>query len=298
MGQGMLQNEMDRLDWDYIVDILAWDVQEKIDYDALYHYYSGPTLRKVLTKDAIVFRLAAAATFEDKMEGKAVEVYYDLALSELVSEGAISPEQYDAFSKASVPDKIFLPRKTNSGINAFGNSEFEEYIICFSTKENDPYMFENYIKNADGYCLHFSGMDLRELTCKGIDNQAEIKLIPVLYGRKVVDYIREKLLMIASNPIRTENYNEYISVLLHYVQYAAKLNKYSKENEVRLVVFRNKNAGDMNVNGVMNRIDDGKYLLFSIGKEVLYKVTPAPYNGKIETVSVMDYLEDSGYPHM
>ena len=90
----------------------------------------------------------------------------------------------------------------------------------------------------------------------------------------------------------------YISALLHYVQYAAKLNKFSKENEVRLVVFRNKNAGDDNRTESMVRIKDGNYLLFSVGKELLINVTPAPYNNANETKAVMDYLEKNGYPHV
>ena len=298
MKTELLQDELELLNWELIFDSLLWTVQQENDYDKLYHYYSGTTLRKVLLKDAIVFRLAKASTFEDKMEGKAVEVYYDLALSELVHDGLITTKQYESFSAISVPDKLFLSRKTDYGMVAFGNTEYEEYIICFSTEENDPYMFENYVKNADGYCLHFSGIDLRELTCKGLSNHAEIKLIPVLYGREVVDYIREKVLLIASNPIRSDNCNVYISALLHYVQYAAKLNKFSKENEVRLVVFRNKNAGDDNRTESMVRIKDGNYLLFSVGKELLINVTPAPYNNANETKAVMDYLEKNGYPHV
>ena len=70
-------------DWAQISAMWDWNIETQMHFDMLYHYYKGDTLRKVLKNDAVIFRLASASTFEDKMEGKAVEVYYDLALEEL-----------------------------------------------------------------------------------------------------------------------------------------------------------------------------------------------------------------------
>ena len=285
-------------DWEAMVAAFTWDVEQPCCADLLYHYYSSRSVKRVIKKDGIYLRLAAAATFPDKMEGKAVEVFYDLALDELRSEKRITARQYEDFSKISVPEKLFLAKGKENGMIVWGDAEYEEYIICFSTEENDPYMFDNYIKDADGYCLHFFGLSMRNLTLKSMEYQAEIKLIPVLYGRKVVDFIRNIIEKIAVDPIRSKNYEYFITDLLHYVQYAAKLSKYSKENEVRLVVFIPKELNTGELNGRLNKSADGEYLFFKIGKELLFDVTPAPYNTKTETKEIKTYLEDNGYSNM
>lgn len=282
-------------DWKLIYASFDWEVDQPVCEDMLYHYYSSRSLKKVLTKDAIVFRLSAASEFKDKMEGKAVEVYYDLALSELKNEKRISEEQYEAFSRFSVPEKLFLPYQIENGLDVWGETDYEEYIICFSTVEDDKYMFEKYISNSDGYCLHFLKLDLQELMFRGINNHAQVKLIPVLYGRHVVDFIRERIELIATDPVKANKCAFFIEELLHYVQYAAKLEKYSKENEVRLVVFCPRNSMKDSFSENLIRDEDGKHLYFSVEKELLFKVTPAPYNNEKETSEVIEYLFDSGY---
>ena len=162
-------------DWEAMVAAFTWDVEQPCCADLLYHYYSSRSVKRVIKKDGIYLRLAAAATFPDKMEGKAVEVFYDLALDELRSEKRITARQYEDFSKISVPEKLFLAKGKENGMIVWGDAEYEEYIICFSTEENDPYMFDNYIKDADGYCLHFFGLSIYYDLCADSDEKEKIK---------------------------------------------------------------------------------------------------------------------------
>lgn len=286
-------------DWAQISAMWDWNIETQMHFDMLYHYYKGDTLRKVLKNDAVIFRLASASTFEDKMEGKAVEVYYDLALEELWEEGKITEMQFEKLSGISIPNRIQFVFQRSDGWGICKNEEYEEYIICFSTEKDDLYMYETYAHDSDGYCLHFFGIEIEELRRLGMKNHAEIRLVPILYGKEVVDFIKEKVHEVISDAVKERNLEYYITDLLHYVQFAAKRKKYSRENEVRLIVFLPVKCGDQLSNiRFYTDTKDHKYIFFSAPKHVLYDVSAAPYNAKTETSNVKAYLDSQGYQNM
>ncbi len=282
--------------WEWITAYWDWNIELPANYEMLYHYYKGRRIIDILKKDRIVFRLAAANTFPDKLEGRAVEVYYDLTLEELVNEHKISAEQYDRLSKITVPKKtsFFLPG--NNGIDIYREEEFEEYIICFSLEKDDPNMFKTYTSDSDGYCLHLFGIEIQELKTISIRNHAEIKLIPVLYGRQVIEFLKEKVYDVVSNKVREERLEDFISDLLHYTQFAAKRKKYSYEKEVRLVVYLPKDLQSTLPDfKPYCDISGKKYVFLSVPKYLLYDISPGPQNTDYENREMKALLEENEY---
>ena len=284
-----------------------WDLSlhNNVDWngDDLYHYYSGNSVKRVFQKDAIVFRLAAASTFKDKMEGKAIEVYYDLALQSLLTSRKISQYQYNAFSSVEIPQTMSLSSLGKDGYIVFSDKEYEAYIICFSTVKDDPFMFDNYInEDQDGYCLQFSGVEMRELKTLGWNNHAKIVLMPILYGNDVIEKIKNTILEVVSNDILFDNYTYYISEALHFLQYESKLSKFSNEHEVRLVVFLAKNCSENLPNirflikkGDGNLIRDKEHILFTITKDAFSGISFAPYNNSNDNCGIADFLHFNNY---
>ena len=278
-----------------IFDLMAWDPRIDSEVEYLYHYYGTVASRSVFQQDYIVFRLAAASTFEDKMEGKAIEVYYDLAIDELLVEGEISREIAKELSCIKVPERTWLSYPYEGGGGRSGLYQHEEYIICFSKKKDDKYMYEAYCQNSIGYCFEFSGVDLKELTCLGHKNGAEIRVSPILYGREVVDYLKKIIRDLCSNPIRRNNLAAYLQDILHITQYMAKLKRFSDEEEVRLIVFvpqKQIYAGNDIIRDVN---EEHKYLFLKAPKDMCLGVSCAPFNNREETEEMMKFLNDNGY---
>ena len=278
-----------------IMDMMAWDPRIDTDVDFLYHYYGETASKSVFREDEILFRLADASTFEDKMEGKAIEVYYDLAIEELLEEEVISREVANQLSDIKTPSHIWLNffsgREGRGGMH-----EYEEYIMCFSKKKADTYMFQNYCKDSNGYCYEFSVIDLRELTYKGHRNGAKMKLEPILYGRAVVEYLKQQICAVCNNPIRCKNMTKYIEDVLHYTQYISKLKKFSDEEEVRLIVFMPRHHIYDCCDIIRSEEEGHKYIYLKAPKEILLGVTCAYFNNKEETQEMMKCLRDKGYP--
>lgn len=282
-----------------IAALWTWSVDIPVDCDMLYHYYKGHTLKKVVKKKKLIFRLAAAETFPDKMEGKAVEVYYDLALESLMKEKRITEDQFFRLSGIDIPQNMEFMFRDSDSFHYSKGVEYEEYIICFSKAQDDLYMYETYTADSDGYCLHLFSEEIEEIRNLGIDNHAVIKLIPVLYGSEATAYIKRKIVDILSDPVKAEDMDYYINSILHYVHYAAKRNKFAREKEVRLVVFLPKNCAEPlpNIEFEKSKTNQ-KYIYLSVPSDMLFDVTYAPYNAKEEVQETREYLENIGYSRM
>lgn len=282
-----------------ILSVLAWQMyclQRPIEADFLYHYYRGEDVLRVLRDDTITFRLASLSTFEDKMEGKSVEVYYDLALQELLQAKMISQKEFDELIAVSIPEQTWLMFNSDNGYKRFRLCDFDEYVICFSKEKDDPYMYENYCKGSDGYCLEFPTIELKEVTCKALDNCAEMKLLPIYYGREVVDFIASTVLEILGDAAKKHHLKECIQDLLHIVQYSAKLSKYNREKEVRLVVLLPKQHNDKLPDiEYVNTGDDNKHIYLKIPKNVLSGISSAYFNAANETQQRIDSVKKCGY---
>lgn len=274
---------------------LGWDVPD------LYHYRSGSSVSKMFNKDNLILRLTAADQFEDKLEGKAVEVYYDITLEKLARDGKITAEQFKDLSTIDIPDKTLIIHKTDEGMNWAKWEEFETYVICFSTEKDDPFMYERYVhnKSTGGFCIELSGIEIRSLSQLSIDNESHIKLIPVMYGEKTVRYLESQIMRVAGNSFLYKNRNEVIGEILHQIQFSAKRSRYSKENEIRLLIYLAK--GDYSDHPNLNRDRDekekiiSKYINFKIPKEVVFNVTADTQNEEQTTKRMMASFQELGY---
>lgn len=274
---------------------LGWDVPD------LYHYRSGSSVSKMFNKDNFILRLTAADQFEDKLEGKAVEVYYDITLEKLARDGKITAEQVKDLSTIDIPDKTLIIHKTDEGMNWAKWEEFETYVICFSTEKDDPFMYERYVhnKSTGGFCIELSGIEIRSLSQLSMDNESHIKLIPVMYGEKTVRYLESQIMRVAGNSFLYKNRNEVIGEILHQIQFSAKRSRYSKENEIRLLIYLAK--GDYSDHPNLNRDRDekekiiSKYINFKIPKEMVFNVTADTQNEEQTTKRMMSSFQELGY---
>ena len=281
-----------------ILSVLAWQMYclpRPIEADCLYHYYKGKDVLRVLHEDAIIFRLASLSTFEDKMEGKSVEVYYDLALQELLQAHRINLKEHEELSDISIPEQAWLMCDSVNGCGRFSNCEYDEYVICFSKEKDNLYMFENYCKESDGYCLEFPTIELKEVTCRAMNNSAEMALWPILYGREVVDYIETIILEVLHDTAKRHHLKECIQDLLHIVQFSAKLSKYWKEQEVRFVVLLPKKLTNTLPDIEYDNSGGNKYIYLKLPKSALTGISAAPFNTREETLRTINSAKKAGY---
>ena len=274
---------------------LGWNVPD------LYHYRSGSSIESIFESGNITLRLTAADCFEDKLEGKAVEVYYDIALEEMLRDSTITTKQFEELSQVEMPNRMLIIHKTDDGLNWGKWEEFDAFIICFSTVKDDPYMYEKYVHNkkSGGFCIEFSGIELRFISHLSMDNEAIIKLIPVMYGGRAVDYIKEQVQKVIQDPVLYDNKDQVLGEVLHQVQFSAKRNRYSKENEIRLIVYMAKSDykehpnifRDINSSGEKKK----EYIKFRITKNVVFNITPDPNNNPDTTAKAIKHIQTRGY---
>ena len=267
----------------------------------LYHYRSGSSITSIFESENIILRLTAADCFEDKLEGKAVEVYYDIALEEMLRDGQITKKQFEELSQVEIPNRVFIFQKTEDGLDLGKWVEFDAFIICFSTVKDDPYMYKKYVHNKEsgGFCIEFSGTELCFISHLSMDNEASIKLIPVMYGGQAVEYIKEQVQEVINDSVLYKRREQVLGEILHQVQFSVKRNRYSRENEIRLIVYMAKNDfeehpnifRDVNSNGEKKK----EYIKFRIPKNVVFNITPDPNNNPDTTDKAIKHIQAQGY---
>ena len=267
----------------------------------LYHYRSGLSLTNIFNKSNVVLRLTSAERFDDKLEGKAVEVYYDIALENMLESGKLSQKQFDELTQLEMPNKLLFFYKNELGMDMANQEEFDAYVICFSTVQDDPYMYEKYVhnKSAGGFCMALLGGEIASLSRLGVKNEAIIKLIPVMYGSSAIQYIEEKVQKVIENSFWYQNRETVLGSILQHVQFAVKRSRYSKENEIRLVVYLRKDDTKEHPNIIRDTDENGEvkkeYISFRIPKYMVFDVTADLQNMPVATDNIMAFLDNHGY---
>lgn len=276
----------------------AWDYDELpgIETPYLYHYRSGSSLNDIFAQDSIRLRFTRGDCFTDKMEGNAVEVYYDLAIEELLSKGLITEKQSNRISDVRPPNVMLAMEKRN-GIDWFTEKEYDPYILCFSTEKDDPFMFENSIKNKASGRYYFS-MDstiVEQMKQLGRRNGVHIEPGKILYGRSVIEHIKRKILFVFEKPFLNDVADVFLQDYLHKLQFLAKLSKFKKENEVRVIAKVPKELS-------MDHRDlffaeDKKHITLKIPKSYVWGITPKEDNDKAFDKELLSMLFQRGYPY-
>ena len=260
----------------------------------LYHYRSVNSVGNIFNGDSIRLRMNRSDQFSDKMEGKAVEVYYDMALEELLAEGEITEEQFTFLSQIEPSnEEMFIFREDNDLKNA-KCLEYDAYIICFSKVKNDPYMFEHYGSQAeDKYCLELLTSQLEVLSHEDLGVGTRTEIIPVMYGKEVVSFLKNKIRQVVNNQFLYMNASILIDDLLHTIQFSAKRARYSKENEVRLVVFLPHGAEYFDKRYVTDK--EKKCLWLNLPTHSVCNYWPKPGNSAENDEKIKNMLRTRGY---
>ena len=213
----------------------------------LFHYTSRESFSKMITDNGISFRLSEASKFDDKLEGKLCEVFYDIALEELVEEAFITESEREALEIIKLAK---IPIMYNSDdINAMSLmqstplNECTIYVGCFSTEQFDTYMIQHYIKNPqrNGVCIEFT--DFSHLISKTPHSGVYMTLKKVRYGIDAIQYLKQKtkdILSTTGKPGTSEFQNSgagCIGLLLKNLSFTAKSGRYRKEHEYRLIMY-------------------------------------------------------------
>ncbi len=135
---------------------------------------------------------------------------------------------------------------------------------------------------------------MKDLETKGLTNHSRIILAPILYGHAAIDFIKCKILEIISNPYLVKSYDYFIGEVLWLCQYTVKRIEYSKENEIRLLVFLPaiKRESYQNVELIKG---DLEHIYLKISKETLSGLSPYPRNTVQETISFREFLRGNKY---
>ena len=120
-----------------------------------------------------------------------------------------------------------------------------------------------------------------------------------MYGRHTIQYIEEKVQKVVQNSFLYKNREAVLGSVLQHVQFAAKRNRYSKENEIRLVVYLKKNDTKEHPNLFRDTNDNGEvrkdYILFRVPKYMVFDVTSDLQNMPETTKNIIEFLETQGY---
>ena len=173
--------------------------------------------------------------FEDKLEGKVVDVYLDLALEKLLKEGKINQAIYSSLTPKNLSAKELFTFNQDYQ-STYGNLlEYDTYIACFCKEKNYRYMYDNYAGD-DGYCIGFSQTGIKEIAEHSFGKGFTVQYHPIMYGEEVVEFFYKKILKLVSLIEKIADLQSTLKILRKRVQYSSKLYGYSNEKEERLII--------------------------------------------------------------
>lgn len=217
-----------------IVDELMLD-KNSHSYGTVYHYTRAENIPNILQPKDIHIRMTHYEDFEDKLEGKVVDVYLDLALEKLLKEGKINQSIYLSLTPKNPPVKeLFTFNKDFK--STYGKLlEYDTYIACFCKEKNYQYMYDNYAGD-DGYCVGFSQSGINEIAEHTFGKGFIVEYHPIMYGEEVVEFFYKKILKLVSLIEKIADLQSVLKILRKRVQYSSKLYGYSNEKEERLIL--------------------------------------------------------------
>ena len=226
-----------------------WISRQLIPHE-IYHYTNSDIVKEILSPEGVCFWMTHYEDFEDKLEGKSVQIYCDLALERLHKNGCITEEERLSLADAQIPKQLLFYGDKHCPIGK--SVETVAYICCFSKEKESNYMFENYIKasNKKGFCIEFSSGNLfQNQITEGIKNGFRFEASLVLYGEEVIEAFEEFVLGLkdryGSNADWIRMYGKpLLENRMQEMQFAAKRGKYRGEQEVRLILYKGSSEDD------------------------------------------------------
>lgn len=270
----------------------------------LFHYTNIENVDKILCKDKITFRMTNIDDFTDKMEGKSIEVFYDLALERLLACKKITLATYNELSALKILDTITIEVHDNNpeSIIVFDNVPYVTYVSCFTIEGDSEYMQKNYFKNDEqkGCIIRLYGDFIKELSCKYQVNYRS-SLLKVKYGKEVVEDIYKTIIKVLSFGNGSKEFlnnlaKPIIQMYLHELKYSAKLSRYKDEKEIRLVSYIP--AEEKYQNGIRFETDPNtgkRYIHAELSKYFYRNIHFGKNLNENEKRNIKELLTDRGY---
>ena len=208
----------------------------------LYHYTDLSVVDKIFTDDSITLRFTHEDCFEDKLEGKTVDVYFEIAINKMYKDGLITLDQAKHLYTIQVAKNKVLSQAGNNIFEKELVDSNDVYIACFTEKRESRYMVENYFRNDSkkGCRIEFLTHNLLSNdTIKKSNIGFTIESTKILYGQDIVDDICcfLKLLLQFEPDVYHPTFSNLLGIKLSNLKYAAKREKYRDENELKLILY-------------------------------------------------------------
>ena len=272
-----------------VFEFLVWmDQQNKVSDATVYHYAKGDTIKKILRENGIVLRLTRVEDFDDKYEGKAIMMGYKRALRELLEEGNISQKEYELLCNAEPTTKclVFQKKDKATGADVYAREKYVPYIICFSNQKDNDYMFEHYASgdNLQG-CIGFYPAELYE--------ELRVQMRPL--DERVVSLLRK------DNNDESQKYcRNLVDELLRKLQYPAKLARFRREDEKRLIILlpnQDNLTEEQKAKFVFNRGTEGgkEYIEVCVPKHCFEGISFSQSTSQNDAENLRQYLTSIGY---
>lgn len=229
---------------DAIMKLVQLQKRRKECPKRLYHYTTLDLLERIFHKDELLFKMTDINCFDDKFEGKKGEEYLEEALIKLKRDGIIDGATANSLVHTKSVWKAFIFNSVDEDEKDLCNlQEYNTYVLCFSSKESDKYMIENYIKNEThkgvGICLN-SKLVLKEN--ESIQNKGYLlSILPVYYGQEAVNFMYN--FIADAVKICGDNSELFNKVAVHIIHakadelcYTSKLSDFAIESETRLIL--------------------------------------------------------------
>ena len=276
------------------------------DYNnSLFHYTSIDVVQKILRNDNIHFHMTKLEDFNDKTEGKCVDEFFYEALTRLYDNSIISNYEKEQLHGIKPLGKhVFIDDSGCSPIARY--TEFDTFVLCFSLKNNDEYMFGEYIKSDDkkGFCLEFMNPMFEMNTKNARNNNILLEMKKALYGVDAVDYLYSYVYSLFERYKRCDRDRmkkwiiPQVRLKLHDMRFMCKAEEYRKEEEVRLIAYRsirNHNSESI-VDCFESIMVDGKEKIdMTLNKCMLCNLLPSKAVETEESNTIVLKLRNSGY---
>ena len=293
-----------------VFEFLVWmDQQNKVSDATVYHYAKGDTIKKILRENGIVLRLTRVEDFDDKYEGKAIMMGYKRALRELLEEGNISQKEYELLCDAKPTTKclVFQKKDKATGADVYTREKYVPYIICFSNQKDNDYMFEHYTSgdNLQG-CIGFYPAELYEELRVQMRPLDESGIQKVMYGCETDKMLKQAIERVVSL-LRKDNNDEsqkycrnLVDELLRKLQYPAKLARFWREDEKRLIIFlpdQDNLTEEQKAKFVFNRGTEGgkEYIEVCVPKHCFEGISFSQSTSQNDAENLRQYLTSIGY---
>lgn len=261
-----------------------------------YHFASADIVPEILKADKIYFRMTHIDDFDDALEGRVLEAYYDLVLERLLLDGVINHDIRSKLAEIPIAEQNFfsIENTTTGRMVASDSRKYDAFVACFSYEPNDKYMFNHYIKSEDkkGYRLAFRTIDNRYKLL----NEQRVETYKVLYGIEVVSLLYEKIRTLLKNQDEICIIGALmpaIKSVLQDLRCRTKLGKYQIEREVRVVYKQPKDSvTDIEV----KRDQTGRrYILYPFDKDLFLDYKGSGSITKSDELFITKLLRDNKY---